>query len=182
MLNCGACGLTNRPYESACAHCARPLQDPEAAEAKRREWDALPLAIREDMERSFDRMSEGTLEYNKWLNKHRITHAVLGAALVNLTMNGSTFFAAPWTIPVDLALGAAAGLALNRWRGGAWEGAGIFFAAGAISFIVKVPVLGAGIWLGGWFLVCFAIFFQVLMGYLMGLKMDFEHADRSVTR
>jgi len=182
MLNCDACGLTNRPYEVACAHCARPLQEPAAAEARRREWDALSPALREDMERRFDRMSEGTLEYNDWLNKHRITHAVIGAALVNLTMNGATFFAAPWTIPVDLATGAAAGLFLNRRRGGAWQGAGIFFAAGALSLLLKAPLLGSGLWMGGWFLVCFAVFFQVLVGYLMGLQLDFEHADRSVIR
>jgi len=182
MLNCDACGLTNRPYEVACAQCARPLQDAAAAGVKRREWDALPVALREDMERAFDRMSEGTVEYNDWLNKHRLTHAFVGAMLVNWTMNGSTFFAAPWTIPVDLSIGAAAGLFLNRRRGGAWQGAGIFFVAGAVSILVKAPLLGSGLWVGGWFLVSFAIFFQTLIGYLMGLKLDVDHADRSVTR
>ena len=40
---------------------------------------------------------------------------------------------------MDLALGAGAGLALNRWRGGAWQGAGIFFAAAAGLWAADTP-------------------------------------------
>ena len=96
--------------------------------------------------------------------------------------NGSTFFAGPWTIPADLAIGAGAGLLLNRRPGGAWPGAGLFFAAGAPSFLIQAPLLGSDLWVGCWFPVSFAVFFQVLIGDLMGLKLDFEHADRSVIR
>jgi len=182
MLNCGGCGLTNRPYDTNCSHCDAPLQDVEAATAKRREWDALTPKLREEMERDFDRMREGTVEYAEWLNRHRIIHAILGAMLVNLTMNGSTMFQVPWSIPVDLALGAAAGLALNRRHGGVWTGAGLFFGAGVISMLLKIPFLGRDGMSGAWFLSCFALFFLASIGYLIGLKLDFEHTDRSVTR
>jgi hypothetical protein len=181
MLNCGDCGLTHRPYDVLCSHCGRPLQEPAAAEAKRREWDALSPRIREDMERNFDRSRQGTLDHLQWLKRHRLTHVILGAMLVNLIMNGATVFAAPWTIPLDLFLGAGAGLALNRWRGGAWRGTGVFAAAGLVSLIVKVPVLGSEWRDGGWLLISLAVFFLGLAGYLVGLTMDYEHADRSVT-
>jgi hypothetical protein len=182
MLNCAACGLTNRPYHTDCSNCARPLQDSATADARRREWDALSAGVREEFERDFDRMREGTLDHLAWLNRHRLTHAIVGAMLVNLTMNGSTLFAAPWTIPVDLALGGAAGLALNRWHGGAWHGIGIFLGAGVVSLLAKLPFLDRDFAVGGWFMTCFALFFVGAMGYLLGVKMDFEHADRSVTR
>lgn len=182
MLNCPACGLTNRPYHADCSNCARPLQDAAAADARRREWDALSPKLREEFERDFDRMRAGTLEHLAWLNRHRLTHAILGAMLLNLILNGSTLFAAPWSIPVDLALGAAAGLALNRRHGGAWTGTGIFLGAGVVSLLAKLPFLGRDFAETGWFLTCFALFLVASLGYLLGLKMDFEHADRSVTR
>lgn len=183
MLNCHSCGLTNRPYDARCSHCERPLQDPADAAARRKEWDALTPALREELERNFDRMREGTLDHLDWLNRHRITHAVIGAMLVNFTMNGSTFFQAPWSIPVDLSLGAAAGLALNRRHGGAWQGAGIFLGAGLASLLIKTPMLGRD-WMtfGGWLLACFALLILVIFGYFLGLKLDFDHADRSVIR
>jgi hypothetical protein len=182
MLNCGACGLTNRPYDARCSHCEAPLQDQETAAAKAREWNALSPKLREEMERNFDRMRQGTVEYLEWLNRHRLIHAALGAMLVNVTMNGSTLFEAPWTIPADLALGAAAGLALNRWHGGVWHGSGVFFGAGVLSMLIKLPILGREAMIGAWFLTCFALFFLAVTGYLIGLKLDFEHADRAVTR
>jgi hypothetical protein len=181
MLNCGGCGLTNRPYDIRCSHCQAPLQDPQTAAAKEREWNALSPKLREELERNFDRMRQGTVEHVEWLRRHRLLHAGLAALLINLTMNGSTFFAAPWTIPVDLALGAAAGLTLNRWHGGAWRGAGVFFGAGLASMGIKLPMLGSGGLGFAWFLACFALFFLALAGFLIGLKLDFEHADRSVT-
>lgn len=182
MLNCHACGLTNRPYETACSNCERPLQDAAAAKAKRREWDALTPALREEMEKSFDRMREGTLEHLQWLRRHRLTHAVVGAFLLNLTINGATLFIGHWTIPVDVALGAGAGLLLNRWHGGAWHGAGIFMAAGILALVCKSPFLRALDGNGGWLLVCFAFFMLTCLGYFMGLKLDYEHADRAVIR
>ena len=182
MLNCHSCGLTNRPYETACAHCERPLQDAEAAEAKRREWDALTPALREELEKNFDRMREGTLDHLQWLRRHRLTHAIIGALLVNLVVNGATLFEGHWTIPVDTALGAAAGLLLNRWHGGAWHGTGIFMAAGIAALICKAPFLGREFHDGGWFLVCFAFFMLACLGYFLGLKLNYEHADRAVIR
>jgi len=182
MLNCAACGLTNRPYHTGCSNCAAPLQDQATADAKRRDWDALTPKLREEFERDFDRMRQGTLDHLAWLKKHRLIHAVVGALLVNLTVNGSTFFMGHWTIPVDVALGAGAGLLLNRRHGGEWQGAGLFFGAGVLALLVKLPQLGHFMEGGGWLLVSFALFFLAAAGYLLGMRLDFEHADRSVIR
>jgi hypothetical protein len=183
MLNCHSCGLTNRPYATACTHCERPLQDAEAAAEKQREWDALTPALREELEKNFDRMREGTLDHLQWLRRHRLTHAATGAILVSLTVNGATLFQGHWSMPVDTALGAGAGLLLNRWHGGAWHGAGLFMAAGIAALVCKLPFLGrVNIAEGGWFVACFVFFILACLGYVLGLKLDFEHADRSVIR
>lgn len=182
MLNCQGCGLTNRPYDASCTHCNRLLQDAETAGAKLKEWEALSPKLREEMERTFDRMREGTLDHLGWLQRHRLRHAVLGAIVVNVVVNGGTFFQGHWTIPVDSALGAGAALLLNRWRGGAWHGAGLFLGAGVAALFCKLPFVDGDFLIGGWLLSCFAFFLLAIAGYFLGLKLDFEHADRSVTR
>ncbi|MBI3856197.1 MAG: hypothetical protein HY293_10960 [Planctomycetes bacterium] len=182
MLNCQGCGVSNPPYEAACVLCAKPLQDAATAEAKRREWDALPPRLREEQERAFVRMRESVEEHGRWLRRHRLVHAIIGAGLVNMLMNGSVFFASPWSIPVDLALGAASALLLNRLRGGAWNGAGIFAGAAVASMILRAPFLNLGVYLMGyWFLTSFAAFLLVISGYVMGIKLEFDTADRAVT-
>src|SRR5262245_38339770 len=105
MLNCTRCGLTNKPYDAACAICSLPLQDPAAADAKRKEWDALGPKLRAEQEAVFDRMRASRLEHLDWLKKHRTAHAVAGALLLNFIMACATCFNAPWCIPLDLALG-----------------------------------------------------------------------------
>ena len=182
MLNCSGCGLTNVPYETACVSCRAPLQDADTAAAKRAEWDALSPRLREEQEQAFVKMRESIEEHWRWLRRYRLVHAVCGAALVNLLMNGSVFFASPWSIPIDLALGAAAALALNRLRGGAWHGAGLFAGAAVASVILRIPFLNTGVYLQGyWFATCFALFFVVIGGYVMGLKLDGDHRDHFVT-
>lgn len=182
MLNCGGCGLTNVPYEAACVSCKTPLQDAAAADARRREWDALPPRLREEQEQAFVRMRASVEEHRRWLRRYRLVHAICGAALVNLLMNGSVFFASPWSIPIDLALGAAAALMLNRLRGGAWHGAAIFAGAAGASVVLRVPFLDMGAYLlGSWLITCFAVFLVVIGGYLMGMKLDYDHRDHFVT-
>jgi len=182
MLNCGGCGLTNVPYETKCVSCSAPLQDAAAAGAKRREWDALPPKLREEQEQAFVRMRASVEEHWRWLRRYRLVHAICGAALVNMLMNGSVFFASPWSIPIDLALGAAAALALNRLRGGSWHGAGLFAGASIASVILRIPFLNMGAYLQGyWFFTCFAVFLVVIGGYFMGMKLDYDHRDHFVT-
>jgi hypothetical protein len=182
MLNCPHCGLTNRPYDSDCTLCRKPIQDVDAADARRREWDALPAALREEQEKAFDRMRAGTEGHRLWLKRHRLTHSIIGAALVNMLMNGSVFFASPWSIPVDLAIGAAAAFQLNRMRGGSWAGAGLFVAAALLSVLLRAPFLNMELYLNGyWFFTCFAVFLLSIAGYFMGMKLDYEHLDHSVT-
>jgi hypothetical protein len=182
MLNCPGCGLTNRPYETDCALCELPLQDAAGAAAKRKEWDALPATIREEQEKAFDRMRSGTLEHREWLKNHRVAHAILGGLLVSFPMNGSVFFASLWSLPIDLAVGAAAGLLLNRLKGGSWHGIGIFVGAAVVSVILRAPFLNMTEYLKGyWFFTCFAVMMVSGGGYMMGMKLDYEHRDHSMT-
>ena len=181
MLNCPRCGLTNRPYDASCSQCRTALQDPSAARAKRLEWDALPPRLREEQELAFDRMKAGTEEHLRWLQRNRLTHVVLGALLVCLPMNMAVFFAAPWSVPVDLAIGAVAALVLNRSRGGSWIGFALFVGAGILSMILRAPLINMEAYLQGyWFFTAFAMFAIAGCGYLMGMKLDAEHHDHAV--
>ena len=175
MLLCHGCGLSPLPYEVVCPVCKRVLQDESSAAAKRAEWDALPPALREEQERVFTRMREGQGHHHQWLKKNRWTQIILGAAVVNLILGGSTFFAVPWAIPVDLALGGAAGWGLNSMHGGAYRGVGLFTAAAFLSTIARFSLgnIGAGL-----VLLPFAFLAVMLAGYLMGFKMDTDHSDR----
>jgi hypothetical protein len=182
MLNCRRCGLTNRPYETACAHCRTPLQDRDAAEAKRREWGALPAKLREEQEQAFDRMRAGTESHLRWLQSHRLAHAILGALLVCFPMNLAAFFASAWSLPIDLAIGAAAAVSLNLLRGGSWHGLGLFTGAAILSVVLRLPFLNVAAYLDGyWFFTCFALLPVCVGGYLMGMKLDYEHRDHAVT-
>jgi hypothetical protein len=182
MLNCTNCGLTNVPYETACVSCRAPLQDAGAADAKRREWDALPPGLREEQEQAFVKMRASLEEHWRWLRRYRLVHAICGAALVNMLMNGSVLFASPWSIPVDLALGAAAALVLNRLRGGAWQGAGLFAGAAVASVVLRAPLLNRSAYLEGpWLFTCFALLLVVIGGYFMGMKLEYDHGDHFVT-
>jgi len=174
--------MTNRPYETSCALCDYPLQDAAAATAKRKEWDALPATIREEQEKAFDRMRLGTTEHRNWLKSHRVVHAILGGLLLSLPMNFSVFFASLWSIPIDLAVGAAAGLLLNRQRGGSWQGLGVFVLAAVVSVILRAPFINMSEYLKGyWFFTCFAVMIVSAGGYMMGMKLDYEHRDHSMT-
>lgn len=182
MLNCPSCGVTNRPYETDCVLCERTLQESSVAEAKRREWDALPPALRAEQEKAFDRMREGVVAHLTWLRRHRAAHAVLGAVSICLIMNAGVFFALTWPILIDLLVGAAAGLTLNHLKGGTWYGFGVFLGAGVLSFLLKIPFLNLeGFMRGYWFYMCFSMMVVSGAGYLMGLKLDFDHTDHNVT-
>ncbi len=181
MLNCARCGLTNRPYEVSCSHCRTPLQEKDAADAKRREWDALPAKLRDEQEQAFDRMRAGTEAHLRWLRSHRRSHAILGALLVCLPMNLAVFFASYWSLPIDLLLGAAAAFALNRLGGGPWHGFGLFIGAAVLSVLLRLPLINVEAYLRGfWFFTCFAVLAVTAGGYLMGMKLDAEHQDHAV--
>jgi hypothetical protein len=97
-------------------------------------------------------------------------------------MSGSVFFALTVPIFIDLAIGAAAGLLLNRLKGGSWHGMGVFVGAAVAAVIGKLPFMNVEAYLNGvWFFTCFGVFMLAGFGYLMGLKMDFDHTDHNVT-
>jgi hypothetical protein len=158
------------------------LQDREAADAKRREWDALSPKLRQEQEREFDRMKQSTEEHLRWLRSNRLAHAILGGLLVMLPMNLSVGFASIPSLPVDAILGAAGGLYLNRLRGGAWHGFGLFVGTAVLSMILRLPFLNVAEYLKGyWFFTCFAMLSVSGGGYLMGMKLEYEHRDHFVT-
>ncbi len=179
MLNCRDCGLTNRPYATACAHCRRPLQDDAAADVKQREFDALPPKLREEQELHYDRMAEHHGEHRNWLQRNRIAQGVSGAVLLDLTMNVTTFFAAPWSVPIDLALGAAAALLLNRLRGGAYIGLGLFLAACIASWIFRLMLMRANAEIP-WIVPAAGVAMAGGGGYFMGRALDTSHVEHSV--
>jgi hypothetical protein len=179
MLNCRSCGLTNRPYATACAHCLEPIQDEAAAEPKRREFDTLPPTLREEQELHYDRMAEHHGEHRSWLQRNRIAQAVCGALILDLSMNVTTFLAAPWCIPIDLALGAVAALLLNRLRGGAYTGLGIFLAACLVSWIFRPMLTHANAEIP-WILPAVGVAMAGGGGYFMGHALDASHVEHSV--
>jgi hypothetical protein len=183
MLNCPGCGLTNRPYDLACSLCRTILQDRGAAEEKRHEWDALSPRLREEQERVFDRMRGATEQYLRWLRSHRRSHAILGALLVFVPMNMAVFFSIRWSFPADLLLGAAAGLLLNRYRGGAWHGAGLFLAAAILSILFRLLFITNKEFYFEilWLMTALAICCVTGFGYYMGLKLAMEHVDHTTT-
>jgi hypothetical protein len=179
MLNCRHCGLTNRPYAVACDHCLQPLQDEAAADVKQREFDALPAKLREEQELHYDRLKEHHGEHRNWLQRNRIAQGVCGALILDLSMNVTTFFAAPWCVPIDLVLGATAALLLNRLRGGAYIGLGLFLAACVVSWVFRMMLMRANAEIPG-LLPALGVTMAGGGGYFMGRMLEMTHVERGV--
>jgi hypothetical protein len=180
MLNCRHCGLTNRPYAVACAHCLRPLQDEAKADVKQREFDALPPTLREEQELHYDRMAEHHGEHRNWLQRNRIVQAVSGALILDLSLNVTTFFIAPWCVPIDLALGAVAALLLHWFRGGGFIGLSLFFAACIVSWSFRLLLMPIHAEFAG-ILPVLGVMTAAGCGYFMGRVLESSHVERSVT-
>lgn len=139
-------------------------------------------ALRAEQEKAFDRMRESVESHLRWLRSHRVVHALIGAVAVCLFMDGSVFFQLAWPILIDLLIGAGAGFLLNLLKGGTWRGAGVFVVAAVLTVILKIPFMNTGVFLEAiWLVSCFGVIFATGAGYLMGLKLDFDHHDHSVT-
>jgi hypothetical protein len=127
-------------------------------------------------------MRAGTESHLRWLRRHRLLHALLGALLLSVPMNLAVFFASRWSVAIDLLVGAAAALALNRLRGGSWHGFGLFGGAAVLSVLLRLPFINVEAYLTGfWFFTCFSVLAVTVGGYLMGMKLDLEHLDHAVT-
>jgi hypothetical protein len=178
-MNCRSCGLINRPFEEFCGHCRGELLDPESAVRKRREWDGLSPALRAEQEKHYAALRGRFDEHLRWLRGHRLAHAALGGILVCLGMNAAVFFVSFWPVPIDFALGAAAGALLNRAGGGAYRGLGFFVAAAALSIVLLMPFVNAEAFRGGaWLISSVAVMFVGGGGYYLGLKLDLDHVER----
>ena len=179
MLNCRHCGLTNRPYAVACDGCLRPLQDETAAGVKQREFDALSQKLREEQELRYDRLKEHHGEHRNWLQRNRIAQGVSGALILDLSLNGTTFFVAPWCVPIYLALGAAPALLLNRLRGGGFIGLSLFFAACIVSWLFRMMLMPVHAELVG-ILPVPGVTAAASCGYFMGRVLESSHVERGV--
>jgi hypothetical protein len=178
-MNCSSCGLENRPIEATCAHCGLEIQEADAARAKRREWEALPPQLREEQEKHFAALRERFDDHLRWLRRHRWLHAIVAGLVVSIFMNAAVLFEAPQTLPIDFALGAAAGFLLNRWRGGAYRGMWLFAGAGAVSVVALSPFINMKAFWEGWFLISALVLgFVAAAGYYLGLKMEIDHVER----
>ncbi len=173
--------MTNRPTAASCASCGREVQEAGAAAEKRREWDALPEQVRADYEKDYDRARERWDEHRRWLRRHRATHAVLGGIGLSLAMNAPLFFPSFGSLLAAFVLGAAAALALNLLRGGAYRGLGLFLAAALLSVLALALFINMEAYLKGtWLLSCFGLMFSAGIGYALGLKLDIEHLEHSM--
>ena len=180
-MNCRLCGLENRPYEVACAHCHGELQDPRKATEKLAEWDRLSPALRAEQEKHYLGLRARFDDHQLWLRRHRRLHAVAGAFFVGFGMNAALLFQVLWTIPIDLAIGAAAGLWLNRLGGGSYRGLAIFGAAAACSVLAMIPFVHMAEFMKGiWLLSSFAVMFVAGAGYYLGLKLDIDHVEHQL--
>lgn len=180
-MNCRSCGLQNRPYEVACAHCSEDLQDPAKASAKLREWDLLSPALRAEQEKHYADLRARFDEHQIWLRRHRRLHAAAGAFFVGFGMNAALLFQVRWTIPIDLLIGAAAGLWLNRLGGGSFRGFGIFGGAAALCVLAMIPFVHMEEFLKGiWLLSAFGVMFVAGAGYYLGLKLDIDHVEHQL--
>lgn len=176
-MDCPRCGLENHPCAAACADCALPLQDAATAAAKRTEWEARPAALRAEAEERLLRVRRVHDEYLAWLRGRRRKDAILGAVVVAFVMFLGLRIESPLPVPLWLAIGAGAGILLNRWRGGTYAGAGIFAAAWLASVIAGIPFCDAEIlWRRGFWLMAAIMAMPLLcFGYLLGSKLDDEH-------
>ena len=176
---CTHCGLTNRPYHTECAICAKTLQDPEAASVHRREWEQLSPPLREEFEKEFDRFRKTFDDQNEWLKRYRVIQAVAGAIVlttcINIGFRGNVF---EGTV-LDLVVGAAAALYLNRIRGGSYQGLFLFSGASILAIVGRVPFMNTTAFWEGWFLFsALAVSVVAAFGYYMGLQMESDHIER----
>ena len=180
-MNCQSCGLINRPFEEFCGHCRRELLDEAAAGAKRREWDALSPALRAEQEKHYADFRARFDEHQRWLRRHRLLHTIAGGMLVSLAMNAAAFFVTFWTIPIDFAIGGAAGFLLNRAGGGAYRGLALFLVGGTATVAALMPFINSeGFWKGAWLFSSFALMFVAGAGYILGLLLDVDHVEHQL--
>ena len=176
---CTHCGLTNRPYYTECAICSNTLQDPNAASVHRREWEQLSPPLREEFEKDFERFRKTYDDQNEWLKRYRVLHGVTGAIVlttcINIGFQGNVFQGTA----LDLVVGAAAALYLNRLRGGSYLGMFLFFGASILAIVGRFPFISIDAFWGGWFLFsAIAITFVAAFGYTMGLQMESDRIER----
>jgi hypothetical protein len=182
MNDCPKCGLTNRPTAERCARCERPLMGRETAVRRKEEWDKLPAPLQDEYAAQFDRYLSWHDEHRQWLRSHRILHAILGALVCGVANTVATQSCVG--TGVGAIVGAAAAVLLNRWKGGSFLGLATFLVAGFVGGAIAgvfafIQDLEGG---GGGAIIFFAgaICAQSGFGYLLGMKFDFQHFERSV--
>lgn len=183
-MDCPKCGLTNRPYAEVCKHCAGPLQDAASAEAKKKEWEALPVGLRAEFENDFTKQRGLHVEHLRWLRRYRWVHAVIGGVCYWMaSLMPSLVCGAPdWLFWANFILGGAASFLLNVHHGGAWRGFGYFLAAYAVTMVIAMslgPAVEGPKLAKNFFFVGLFSPPVVAAGYILGMKFDWEHFERA---
>lgn len=195
-MNCPSCGLSGLPFEQACSYCGRALRTPVEALARRREWDRLSESTQAEFAAEAARERE---RFDRWLRRlreNRRRHAVIAAMMFALPVasfhwmisTGPVYFLA---MAGDLAVGAAAGYLLNRFRGGEYRGALVFAAAYVATTFLKFATnailspfdLGGSVGLGTFapagpaLMLLSGLVAMLVAGYLFGLHLTLERSD-----
>ncbi len=181
-MDCGKCGLDNRPYAVACTSCGEKLQEEADAEAKRNEFDALPAETRAEFEKKYVDAERGLVRSDERKRRSLIVNIVIGAAVFPVIANiifPSTIVWIAILLPLDVACGAVALGVLVKAGGGMPRGLLYTIAAYCLSTGIHsrlYPDLHVGqsvAWAYG-FVVAGAL------GLYFGWKTDEERAEQAI--
>ena len=182
-MDCGKCGLDNRPYALACTSCGQKLQDEASAWTKRQEFDALPPETRAEFDKKYVEAERALVRSGGRKRRLLITNVVVGALLFPVIANLIFPSKLLWTailLPVDMACGAVALGALAKVGGGMGRGllytiAGYCLSTGIHSRTYPDIHYGQSVaWAYG-FMVAGAL------GLYFGWKTDEERAEHSIS-
>ena len=190
-MACPGCGLSNLPHHDVCEFCARELLVPSAVEGKRSEWERLTEKLRTEFTAAYEKGLAQRREWRERLRRNRIKHAV-GGALTFLFMAGLLHYPVLdvegagflLVVLVELAVGAAAGLWLNRGGGGGYRGlaayGGGYLAWTVLSLLFGIIVGPFERGVGGGFIWGLFVLPGILVsgsfGYLFGLSLSLQRS------
>jgi hypothetical protein len=164
------------------------VQSPEAAAARKREWDALTPKMRDEMQDDYQNQLERRERWVEWLQENRWRHAACGGALYGLPaafifgmIGGFPLWALPLVCLVDIAAGCGLGFALNRLQGGPYRGMGLFAAGFILETIFRVgcascPV-GIVVGMVGSLMLISGFLISLCTGYALGLQLTLDRSD-----
>jgi hypothetical protein len=190
-MSCPGCGLRTLPFHETCEFCARILLEPERVGGRRAEWEALSEKLRGDFSADYERDLAARRAWRERLRRNRLRHGIAGAVLFAFlagALHAPVFEiegpAVALVLGIDLAVGAALGLRLNREGGGGYVGLALFgggyLAWTAVELLLGIVagpfergVGGGFIW--GLFVIPGSLV-SATLGYLFGLSLSLRRS------